>query len=881
MHIRHIYALRGPNIWSRSPVLEAWVDLEELKDSPSDSIPGFNERLMDWLPSMIEHRCSIGERGGFFERLRRGTYMAHILEHVSLELQTLAGSDMGFGRARETSEEGVYKVAIKFEEEQLARACIREAHELVLAAVYDRPYDISATVKRLREVANLVCFGPSTGSIVQAARERDIPVRRLDDGSLVQLGHGCKQHRIRMAETDQTSAIAQDIAQDKEVTKQLLASVGVPVPGGRAVESAADAWEAACEIGLPVVVKPRNANHGRGVAINLTDREQIMKAYDTALPEGDGVLVEQFVLGGEHRLLVIDGKFVAAARGEPEQVVGDGKQSVRELVDEINRDPRRGDDWASPLYKIEIDPVAIIMLAKQGYTPESIPPRRKTVTIHYNGELLTDVTDIVHPEIAQTAVLAARVVGLNIAGIDMIARDISQPMRAQGAKVIEVNAGPGLRMHLEPEYGTPRPVGKWIVATVFPNEETGRIPLISVTGTNGKTIVCRLLRHLLAQHWSHVGLTCSEGVFVDGYAMDQGECTGPSSARAVLLHPDVDAAVFETARGGILRSGLGFDQCSVAVVLNIGVPDRLGHHDIETPEKMALVKRSAVDVTLKGTGVAVLNAQDPLVAAMASYSRGTTTFFADRADDPIVAEHVQQGGRAVVASAGQIVLVEGSQQTPLMPLAEAPLTLGGRVPFQVQNVLAAVAAGWAVGLSLDQLRQGVKTFQADLATTIGRFNLIEHGSARVVLDHCHNEGALAALIEALEAIPHRRRTVVYSALGDRREADIVRQGEQLAAAFDRVVLYDHDNTHDRLPGEIPALLQQGTTHGGRVKELVVSDSPTAAVQQALANVQSEELIVIQTGVCHAALLEACRILGLEVPVELRGALHEAPAASLG
>jgi len=862
MQIRHIYTLNGPNVWSRSPVLEAWVDLEELKDSPSDSIPGFNERIMGWLPTMIEHRCSVGERGGFFERLRRGTYMAHIMEHVTLELSTLAGSDVGFGRARETSEEGVYKVAVKFEEETLGRECFKAAMELVLSAVYDRPFDIQATVQRLREVANLVCFGPSTGAIVRAAKARGIPVRRLDAGSLVQLGYGVKQHRIRMAETDHTSAIGEAIAQDKDVTKSLLRIMGVPVPEGRVVSGPDDAWAAAQEIGLPVVVKPTNANHGRGVTINLTTHEQIAKAYEVALPEGDGVMVEQFAVGAEHRLLVIDGKMVAASRGEPEQVTGDGKQTVRALVDELNQDPRRGDDWASLLCKVEIDRVAELMLESQGYTPDSVPPRGVTVLIHYNGELLTDVTDEVHPEAAALAVLSAQTVGLDIAGIDMIVRDISRPPREQRAKIVEVNAGPGLRMHLEPQFGKPRPVAEAIVGTLFPPGANGRIPIVSITGTNGKTLVTQLIAHTLQPLFDCLGVTSSEGVNIGGQTLIHGECTGPKSARAVLMHSLVDAAVLETSRGGILRGGLGFDQCDVAVVTNIGEGDRVGQHDIESAERMVFVKRSVVDVVTPQTGVTVLNALDPLVASMAQYSRGSVIYFADDANCALVAEHRQSGGRAVIVVDGHVVLAEGSKQEPLVALSDVPLTLGGRVRFQVENVLAAVGALWALATPLDQIRAGLESFQVEPERTGGRFNIIEVDGATVVLDHCHNTSALAALVDGLGAIAHRKRSIVYSAPGDRRDVDLVKQGELLGAHFDRVIVYDHDDAHERPVGEIPSLIKTGLQTGERVSDTVEVENFEQAVRTAWTRREPGELIVVQTGVVNSALHTALRVIGV-------------------
>ena len=601
MEFRKVLVLRGPNYWANFPVLEAWLDLGELKDSPSDQLPGFNERLMAWLPTMIEHRCSVGERGGFFERLRRGTWQGHIVEHVALELQTLAGSEVGFGRTRETLEEGVYKVAVEFEEEALGRAALETARLMCLAAVYDRPFDVAGEIEKLRALHQKTRLGPSTASIVRAALARGIPARRLNNESLVQLGYGSRQRRILAAETDRTGAIAEAIAQDKELTRTLLRAVGVPVPEGRPVKNADDAWAAAEKIGLPVVVKPQFGNQGRGVATNLKTREQVVAAYEAARQESSFIMVEQFAPGDDYRLLVVGDRVVAAARREPAMVFGDGLHSVEQLVAQVNQDPRRGDDHATALSKIQLDAVALQVLAEQGYTPASVPPIGSRVLIRRNANLstggtATDVTDLVHPAVADRAVEAARMIGLDVAGVDVVAQDIGRPLEEQWGVVVEVNAAPGLRMHLEPSSGKSRPVGEAIVGTLFAEGESGRIPIVAVTGVNGKTTTTRLIGHILRGTGRRVGMTCTEGIFVDDRRIQTGDCSGPQSAQAVLLNPSVDAAVLETARGGILRAGLGFDRCDVAVVTNIGEGDHLGLNDIDTLEKLARVKRTIVEV---------------------------------------------------------------------------------------------------------------------------------------------------------------------------------------------------------------------------------------------------------------------------------------------
>ena len=852
MEIRKILALRGPNIWANFPVLEAWVDLQELKDSPSDSLPGFNDRLMAWLPTMIEHRCSVGERGGFFERLRRGTWQGHILEHVTLELQTLAGTPVGYGRARETHEEGVYKVVVEYKEEALARAAMQTAFELGQAAIHDRPFDVKAEVAKLRQLAYDVCLGPSTRSIVEAAQRRGIPVRRLTEGSLIQFGHGARQRRILAAETDQTGAIAETIAQDKDLTRSLLRQVGVPAPEGRPAQDAEDAWAAALEIGHPVVVKPQYGSQGRGVTTNLTTKAQVTAAFAAAKEEGRSILVERFAPGGDYRLLVVGNEVVAAARREPAQVRGDGHSTIRQLVDITNCDPRRSDDHATALSKIKLEAIALATLAEQGFTPDSVPAEGELVLIRRNANLSTggsaaDVTDRVHPEVAARAVEAARVVGLDVAGVDVIAQDISRPLEQQGGVVVEVNASPGLRMHLDPSIGLPRPVGDAIINTLFAPVETGRVPIVSVTGVNGKTTTTRLITHILTLLGKRVGMTCTDGIFIDGRRIDSGDCSGPVSAQAVLFNPLVEAAVLETARGGILRAGLGFDLCDVAVVTNIGEGDHLGLHDVEDLETLAKVKRCPVDVVPPG-GYAVLKADDPHTAAMASHCKGSVIFFAQRGSDPVLEAHRARGGRVAFVRFGSVVLAEGDLEATLVPLANVPLTHGGRIGFQVENVLAAAAAAWGLGLSLDAIRAGLESFTSDLEKSPGRFNLLEIGGATVVVDYGHNSSSLLALIEALEQFPHQRRVAVYSAAGDRRDADMIRQGEILGDGFDKVILYEDHYLRGRAPGEIMGLFRQGLEVGSRATEIVEIHGGLKAVEAALQSAQPRDLLLVQADV---------------------------------
>jgi cyanophycin synthetase len=849
MKILKVNKLRGPNIWANYPVLEAWVDLEEMKDTSSEMIPGFNERLMGWLPTMVEHRCSIGERGGFFVRLRRGTYMAHILEHVTLELQSLAGTPVGFGRARETNTDGIYKVAIAYKEEKLALVCLDRAFELIQAAINDTPYDVPKVTAELREFAYDVCLGPSTRSIVDAAKARSIPWRRLNEGSLVQLGYGIHQRRICTAETDSTSAIAESIAQDKELTRSLLRSIGIPTPEGRAVESAEDAWEAAEDIGLPVVVKPQYGNHGRGVATNLQSQEQVIAAYNAAREEGRAIVVERHAPGDDYRMLVVGGKLVAAARREPAHVIGDGQSTVQKLIDKVNEDPRRSDGHSTSLSLIKIDAVALGVLMAQGMTPDTIPPVGKKVLIRRNANLSTggtaaDVTDEVHPDVARHAIEAARVVGLDIAGVDIVAQDISQPLQGQRGVIVEVNAGPGLRMHIEPSSGKPRPVGESIIDMMFPGTSNGRIPIVSVTGVNGKTTTTRLIAHLVASTGKKVGMTCTDGIYVGGRRIDSGDCSGPQSARSVLMNPFVEAAVLETARGGILREGLGFDFCDVGIVTNIGEGDHLGLSDIETIEQLSKVKRCIIEAVHKN-GFGVLKANDPLTAEMAEKCKGRVIFFAIDENDPVLTNHRVKGERVVFVRNGRIFTAEGAEETPLTTLDQIPLTHQGRIQFQVENVLASVAACWGVGMSVEQIVAGLESFSAHMDKVPGRFNLLEVHGATVVADYGHNSSSLLAIIEALGQFPHSHRTVVYSAAGDRRDIDMIRQGEILADHFDRVILYEDQYLRGRKPGEISSIFKRGMDSGKRVKEVYDFVGWEKAVEHALNLIKAGELMLLQ------------------------------------
>lgn len=696
--------LRGPNIWTYRPAVEMRVDIGELEDFPSNTLPGFYERLSAWLPGLVEHECSYGERGGFLRRVQEGTWPAHIMEHVALELQTQAGQRTGFGKARSTSERGVYKVVIRSRQKEVSIAALQAARDLVMAAIHDQPFDLAATITRLQDLADSLCLGPSTACIVDAAQARNIPaIRLLEGGNLVQLGWGCRQRRVWTAETDRTSAIAENIASDKDLTKSLLIPCGVPVPEGQIVHSPDEAWEAAQDIGLPVVVKPSDANHARGVSLELMNEDEVRAAFPIADAEGSDVIVERFIQGVEHRLLIVGGKLVAAGRGEQIHITGDGRSSVRSLIDsQLNSDPRRGDAEEFPLETIHVDrdQTMLLLLRRQGFGPDDVPAAGQQVCVQRNGNVCIDCTDEVHPDVAATAALAARIVGLDIAGIDLVSTDISRPLAETRGAIVEVNAGPGLLMHLKPAVGQPRPVGEAIVEHLFPQAE-GRIPVVGITGSNGTTRLARLMGWLLYVGGFHAGVACRDGLFVDQRQFERGDCANFDAGQRLLMNRKVDAAVFETPAAGILADGLPYDRCNIGIVTDLTPPTDLARFDVHDADKLASVLRTQVDVVLE-SGAAVLNADDALVAAMASLCDGAVLLFGSSAASPGISSHCAEGGRAVFLEAGQVVLAAGPARQHL--------------PCPARNEdLAAIAAAWAFGIPAELIASGVESFDACLA----------------------------------------------------------------------------------------------------------------------------------------------------------------------
>ncbi len=713
IEILRVSHLRGPNIWTYRPVIEAWVDIGALEDYPSNTLPGFYDRLVAYLPGLVEHKCSPGVRGGFLQRMQEGTWAAHILEHVTLELQNLAGMRTAFGKARSTSQRGVYKVAFRTRQEQVGRAALQTGRDLLVAAINDTPFDLDAQVTVLRDMVDDLCLGPSTAHIVDAATDRHIPHIRLTSGNLVQLGHGINQRRIWTAETDQTSAIAEEIASDKDLTKALLQSCGVPVPEGTLVRSAEAAWEAAQDIGVPVVLKPYDGNHGRGVSLDLHTQADVEAAFHLAHRKGGGssVIVEQYIPGDEHRLLVVGKKMVAAASGESCWVTGDGVSTIDQLADlQINTDPRRGSGEDFPLNIIIPSNTAevILELERAGLTPASIPAKDQKVLIQRNGNVALDVTDKVHPSIAAAAALAARVVGLDIAGVDMVLEDITRPLSSQRGAVIEVNASPGLLAHIKPAQGEGRPVGKAVIDHLFQTGSDGRIPIVGVTGTRNTGRLARLIAWLVHISGKHVGLACSEGLYLDARQVVASDCAHWEAGQRLLINRLVQAAVFENSSRTILAEGLAYDKCAVGVVTDVGWQEELQAFDILDAEQAYKVARTQVDVILP-SGTAVLNAAEPQSVELAELCDGRVIFYGLDPQHSVIAQHRAADERAVFVQHGNIVLAQGQDEIVLMSLSG----LKPAKAAQPEMVMAAVAAAWALGIPPELIGAGLRTFEAN------------------------------------------------------------------------------------------------------------------------------------------------------------------------
>ena len=848
MKILEQRALRGPNRYSRYPTIYMLLDIGEFEEQPSDSLPGFPDRLEEVLPSLREHGCSIGEPGGFIQRLHRGTWAGHIVEHVALELQCLAGMEVGFGKAYDTIERGIYKIVYRYLVESAGLLAGREAVALVEATARELPYDADATVAELIEMRENDMLGPSTSSIVEEAKRRKIPTLRLNNASLVQLGYGAKQRRIRATMTDRTSALGVELADEKFRTKKLLQQAVIPTPEGFIVESFDDARGIAKDIGFPVAVKPNIGNHGRGVTAHVTDAKDLKTAFAIAREVCEFVVVEKSLTGLDFRALVINGKLVAAALREPAHVIGDGKSSVLQLIDETNADPRRGIGHERVLTAITINDVTERLLALGGYKVDDVLPAYEKLYLKSTANLSTggtasDVTDEVHQDVRLMCERTSRLVGLDCIGIDIVAPGLDKPLDPGSAGIVEVNAAPGFRMHLAPTEGKARNVAKPFVEMMFPSDESFDVPIVAVTGTNGKTTTAKLIAHALKHRGDVVGLSGTTGVDIDGVTIVSGDYSGPEGAHMVLSEPTVDHAVLEVARGGIVRRGLGFDECHVALLLNVD-DDHIGTDGVEDLEELALVKSTVIEV-VRDTGVSVLNADDPTVVGLRERARGQVIYFSLQEESATVREHLRAGGTAVLIQDGDVVIRSAETLVNVLPIIEAPISLRGIATFNTANVLAAVAALYGLSMPVRMIRKSISTFHPNATQNPGRMNVIDFASFKVILDYGHNVPAVEAVGRVLPQITAGQKIVVAHGVGNRLDASIEKFGAALATVYDHIILADVDPRH-RDSGETPALVRRGVIDAGFPRDRTeVVINALDAIDRAFEVVKPGDLIVIQ------------------------------------
>jgi len=860
---------RGPNYWSYDPAIKLIVDLGVLEAFPSNTIPGFVDGLLELMPAVGQHSCSTGRPGGFEMRLREGTWLGHVAEHVALQLQRDAGTEVGRGKTRSTGQPGRYHVVYSYAEESVGLAAGRMAVRFVNHLVEPDPtFDFVPEFEKLVLLAERSAFGPSTQALLDEAALRDVPYIRLNEQSLVQLGHGIYQKRIRATMTSQTSSLGVDIASDKKLTNRLLQATGIPVPRAEVVRSEDEAATVAASIGYPVAMKPVDGNHGRGVMLNLADEASVRAGYATSRGESrnGGVVVETFLRGNDYRCLVIGGELRAVAQRVPAHVECDGKRTVVELIEATNADPRRGIGHEKVLTRIKVDAESTAYLREQGFAMTDIPPSGQRVYLKHTGNMSTggisiDRTDEIHPENAEIAELAARVVGLDIAGIDFLCPDISRPVSEVGGGIVEVNAAPGFRMHTHPTEGEAQYVAKPVIDMLFPPGTPSRIPIVAVTGSNGKTTTARMVTHILKGMGRKVGLTSTDGIFVDGRVIRRGDMSGPRSASTVLQNPMVDFAVFEVARGGILREGLGYQRNDVAVVLNV-TGDHLGLGGITSMRQLAAVKQVIVEAVPR-SGTAVLNADDPYVAPMARHCSGSVIYFSLDPESEILKRQASRGRRSVTVENGRngemIVLRHGRKSMPLVWTHLIPATFEGRARMNVQNALAAAGAAWASGAHLHDIRQGLRTFTSSYYMAPGRLNIMDLDGFRVLVDYAHNAPAVLALGEFVERLAQPspggaqplvtgRRIGVMATAGDRRDDDIRELGRIAARFFDHIVVREDRNPRGRKRGETAGLVVEGIREamadGARTQEVETYLDEMEATRHALDIGRSGDLVVV-------------------------------------
>lgn len=859
MKILEINAMRGPNYWSvrRHKLIVMVLDLEKMEEYPSSKISGFSDRLKKMFPSMYSHRCSIGTPGGFFERLDQGTWMGHIIEHIALEIQTLAGMDTGFGRTRGYGEKGVYNVVFSYLEESVGRYAAKTSVAICEALISAKDYDMDKDIQHMRELREAERLGPSTGSIVEEAESRGIPWIRLNKYSLCQLGYGANQKRIQATVTSETSSIGVELACDKEDTKHLLEQAEIAVPRGEIIVKKSSLEKSCKYVGYPLVIKPIDGNHGRGITVDINTYEEALAAFNEARRVSSRVIVEKYITGEDYRLLVINNVLVAAAKRSPAHVIGDGESTVEDLIIKVNRDPRRGFGHEKVLTQITINNLTKTIIVDAGYTLHSVLPKGEKLILKDTANLSTggtaeDITDIVHPANVSMAERISKIIDLDICGIDIMTSDISKPLSETGGAVLEVNAGPGFRMHLAPTTGLPRNVASHVVDKLFPNQgNKGRIPIVAITGTNGKTTTSRLIAHMAKLKGYRVGYTTSDGVYIQNRLLMKGDCTGPASAEFVLRDPTVNFAVLECARGGLLRAGLGFSNCDVAIVTNVAA-DHLGLKGIHTIEQLAKVK-GVLPETVLPDGYAILNAEDDHVYEMRRNLTCNLALFSMDEDNPRIKALQRKGGITSVYENGYVTLCRGSWKMRIMRVEEIPLTYGGKAKFMIQNVLAAVITAHVRGISIEDMKAGLETFVPSPSQTPGRLNLFEFENFKILLDYAHNPAGMRALKNFTDQLECTVKIGIIAGIGDRRVEDNNEIGSIAADMFDEIIIRQDKQLRGKTEEELIKMVNDGIKKKDPNKNITIIPSERDAIIHAITHARKGALIVLCSDVVPDAL----------------------------
>ena len=858
MKIVDIKTMKGPNYWSvrRHNLTVMVLDLEEMEQFPTNKIDGFGDRLEAMFPSMYSHRCSVGCEGGFFQRVKEGTWMGHVIEHIALEIQTLAGMDCGFGRTRGYGEEGVYFVVFNHMVGRVGKYAAKASFRIAEALIAGEEYDLEEDIMNMKEIRQNEGLGPSTASIIKEAEARNIPWIRLNRYSLCQLGYGANQKRIQATVTSQTSNIGVDLACDKEETKLLLEQAEVPIPKGDIIRTERGLEEAVEYVGFPLVIKPVNGNHGRGITTDINSMDEALIAFKEAKEISRLVIVEKYITGEDHRLLVINNKLVAAAKRTPAHVIGDGKSTIQELVDEVNKDERRGYGHEKVLTEIDINSLTLEILKEMNMTTESVPKKGEMVKLKSTANLSTggtaeDITELIHPYNVFMAERISKIIGLDICGIDIMAEDLTKPLNKSGGAVLEVNAGPGFRMHLQPTDGLPRNVGGHVVDMLFPPGSDSRIPIIAVTGTNGKTTTTRLIAHIAKMRGKKVGYTTTDGVYIQNRLLMTGDCTGPVSAEFVLKDPTVNFAVLECARGGILRAGLGFKKCDIGVVTNVA-GDHLGLKGIHTIDQLAKVK-GVIPETVHKDGYSVLNADDDRVYAMRNNIESQFALFSMDEENPRILRHSRNNGVSAIYGNGYITIIKGEWKMRVAKAVNVPLTKGGKASFMIQNVLAAVLATYLQGFSIEDIKVAIESFIPSPSQTPGRLNMFNFNKFDVLLDYAHNPAGLRALHKYVEKLDGKPKVGIIAGIGDRRKQDNFELGQIAAEMFDEIIIRQDRNLRGKEEEELIKEIHDGIIDIDPKKPVKIIPKESEAIKYAIENAKDDSLVVVSSDVVPAAL----------------------------